>query len=281
MPSTHPPAAQAAATSSAAPARRRRTSSWTCRRRRPLRRADRGAFRDGGALRGEGQPRPGCSRELAAVGCRFDVASPAEVRAVISAGVDARPTSSTPTRSSAATTSSRPRDLGVRLFVVDSMPRGPQGRRSRPGQCRPVPPGHLRRRLGLAALRASTAARSRRRVEVLTRAGVPRPRSRRGLLPRGLTATRPGGRGASRSTPRHACSNCCDAEACGPRLLDMGGGFPAGCTTSASPSTRGVRRGHRGPPPPAPSATRSPRRSSSPAAASSATPGLSCPRSSA
>ncbi len=247
------------------------------RRRRPLRGADRGASRDGGALRGEGQPRPTAARRAGrgrlplrrgqpGRGARGDQRGWARGRRrLLQPGQAPRP----------HRRGRGPRGAPVRRGLDAG---GPQGRRGRPGHGRPVPPGHLRRRLGLAAL-PQVRLLGRRGRRGAHPGGVPRPRSRRGLLPRGVTATRPGGLGQAdrrrgtrvraAATPRPA------AEAAGHGRRLPGGvrrALPVrpGRTARPSRATSTV-----------PSATRSPRRSSSPAAASSATPGLSCPRSSA
>ena len=96
-------------------------------------------------------PHPQLLRELAAVGCRFDVASPAEVRAALDAGA-------TPRRPRLLQPGQAPRPRrrvgGTRGPALRRrLPRrGRQGGRGRSGEPGAVPARHVRRGLRLAAV---------------------------------------------------------------------------------------------------------------------------------
>ena len=132
-------------------------------------------------------PHPQLLAALAAVGCRFDVASPAEVRAALAAGAapDALVYSNPVKRRDHIVESAA---LGVRLFVVDSLAETQKVAESAPGSevlCRLVTSGEgsdwpLSRKYGCSTYEA---------VEVLTVADAARARRCRRLLPRRLPAT--------------------------------------------------------------------------------------------
>ena len=139
-------------------------------------------------------PHPEVLRTLVGVGAGFDVASPAEVARLSGRRREPRPARSTPTRSSDAATCVAAVDLGVRLFVVDCMPRCSRSPTRHPGAsvlCRILTSGDG---LGLAALPQVRVQPGRRRRDP-HRGRKPRPQRRRGLLPRRLAAARPGGLG--------------------------------------------------------------------------------------
>ena len=169
-------------------------------------------------------PHPQLLAALAAVGCSFDVASPAEVRAALAAGVgpDALVYSNPVKRRDHIVESAA---LGVRLFVVDSFAETQKVAESAPGSavlCRLVTSGEgsdwpLSRKYGCSTYEA---------VDILTVADD------LGLDAAGVSF--------------HVGSQQRDPEAWGgpvaasarvfemlrerglrPRLLDMGGGFPA------------------------------------------------------
>ena len=143
----------------------------------------------------------------------------------------------------------------MRLFVVDSMPEVHKVAEAAPGTavlCRLVTSGDgsdwpLSRKYGCSVAEA---------VEVLTRAAY-----------LGLEAAGVSFHVGSQQRDPDAWGKPIDAAArvfellrrrdLRPRLLDMGGGFPA-VYDERCPPVPGVRRGHRGPPRTAPSATRSP-----------------------
>ena len=169
-------------------------------------------------------PHPQLLTALAAVGCRFDVASPAEVRAALGAGAapDALVYSNPVKRRDHIVESAA---LGVRLFVVDSFAETRKVAESAPGSevlCRLVTSGEgsdwpLSRKYGCSTYEA---------VDILTNA-----------FELGLDAA---------GVSFHVGSQQRDPEAWGgpiaasarvfellrdrglrPRLLDLGGGFPA------------------------------------------------------
>ena len=179
-------------------------------------------------------PDPRLLAELAAVGCRFDVASPAEVRAVISAGGRAADVVySNPVKRRDHIVEAA--ELGVRLFVVDSMPEVHKVAEAAPGTavlCRLVTSGDgsdwpLSRKYGCSVAEA---------VEVLTRAAY-----------LGLEAAGVSFHVGSQQRDPDAWGKPIDAAArvfellrrrdLRPRLLDMGGGFPA-VYDERCPSTR-------------------------------------------
>ena len=169
-------------------------------------------------------PQPELLAELASVGCRFDVASPEEVRAALRAGagpealVYSNPVKRRDHVEEAAA-------LGVRLFVVDSLPETVKVAQAAPGSsvlCRLVTSGEgsdypLSRKFGCSTSEA---------VQILEAADAA------GLEAAGVSF--------------HVGSQQRDPEAWGgpiaaaaqvfallrriglaPRLLDLGGGFPA------------------------------------------------------
>jgi ornithine decarboxylase len=169
-------------------------------------------------------PDPRLLAELAAAGCRFDVASPAEVRAVIEAGGRAADVVySNPVKRRDHVVEAAA--LGVRLFVVDSMPEVHKVAEAAPGSavlCRLVTSGEgsdwpLSRKYGCSVSEA---------VEVLSRAAY-----------LGLEAAGVSFHVGSQQRDPEAWSDPIDAAArvfallrrrgLRPSLLDMGGGFPA------------------------------------------------------
>jgi ornithine decarboxylase len=169
-------------------------------------------------------PHPGLLAELAAVGCRFDVASPAEVRAALRAG--ARPEAlvySNPVKRRDHVAESAA--LGVGLFVVDSPAEVEKVAEEAPGSevlCRLVTSGQgsdwpLSRKYGCSTHEA---------VDILDRAA--------GL---GLGAAGVSFHVGSQQRDPQAWAAPIDASAHvfdllrrrghSPRLVDLGGGFPA------------------------------------------------------
>ncbi len=180
-------------------------------------------------------PHPRLLAALAGLGCRFDVASPAEVRAALTAGAPAnRLVYSNPVKRRDHIVESAA--LGVRLFVVDSLAETQKVAEAAPGSevlCRLVTSGEgsdwpLSRKYGCSTYEA---------VDILTVA------DELGLDAAGVSF--------------HVGSQQRDPEAWGspiaasahvfellrgrglhPRLLDMGGGFPAayddGCQSLAA-----------------------------------------------
>ena len=231
----------------------RRTSSSTCPRPSTayVALAARPA-RHGRALRGEGQPAPRAAR---ARWPRSGAASTWPARPRCGPPRRRRPrraTSSTPTRSSAATDIAEAAALGVRLFVVDSPEETRKVAEAAPGQPGAVPARDVRRAAPTGRCRASTAA--------------PRPRpSRCSASPHELGLDAAGVSFHVGSQQRDPTAWAAPIEASArvfaalrarglrPRLLDLGGGFPA-ALRGRLPARRGVRRGHRASPAPAPSA---------------------------
>jgi ornithine decarboxylase len=169
-------------------------------------------------------PHPLLLAELAAVGCRFDVASPAEVRAALAAG--STPESlvySNPVKRRDHVTEAAA--LGVRLFVVDSLNEVEKVAESAPGSqvlCRLVTSGEgsdwpLSRKYGCSTYEA---------VEVLTLA------DQLGLDAAGISF-----HVGSQQRDPEAWAKPIKASAhvfellrsrgISPRILDLGGGFPA------------------------------------------------------
>ena len=161
--------------------------------------ARRRAAGDRPALRGQGQPRPKLLAALAAAGCRFDVASPAEITAALLAGAPADARLLQPGQA-ARGRAVRGR-LGVELFVVDSPARWRRSPEAAPGAgvlCRLVTSGAgsdwpLSRKYGCSTSEA---------VAILphaARSGC----APTGVLPRRLPAARPRGLGRADRVGRH------------------------------------------------------------------------------
>lgn len=169
-------------------------------------------------------PHPELLAELAAVGCRFDVASPVEVRAALGAGatpetlVYSNPVKRRDHVAEAA-------DLGVRLFVVDSLPETTKVAEAAPGSevlCRLVTSGDgsdwpLSRKYGCSTYEA---------VEILKAA------DELGLEVAGVSFHV----GSQQRDPEAWAGPIAAAahvfallreQGLRPRLLDLGGGFPA------------------------------------------------------
>ncbi|MCW2759887.1 MAG: hypothetical protein JWR85_88 [Marmoricola sp.] len=177
-------------------------------------------------------PHPELLAELAAVGCRFDVASPVEVHAALAAGA-------TPDRLVYSNPVKR-RDhvaeaaaLGVRLFVVDSLPETAKVAQAAPGSevlCRLVTSGEgsdwpLSRKYGCSTHEA---------VEILTAADD------LGLEVGGVSFHV----GSQQRDPEAWAGPIAAAahvfellrrRGLSPRLLDLGGGFPAVYDDGCSP----------------------------------------------
>ena len=96
-------------------------------------------------------PDPTLLAALAGSGCRFDVASPAEITAALMAGAGPGDLvySNPVKRREDVRFAAR---LGVDLFVVDSPGEVAKVAEAAPGSRRAVPAGHLGRRVGLAAV---------------------------------------------------------------------------------------------------------------------------------
>jgi len=169
-------------------------------------------------------PHPQLLAELAAVGCRFDVASPAEVRAALGAGAD--PGSlvySNPVKRRDHIVQAAA--LGVRLFVVDSVPETVKLAEAAPGSqvlCRLVTSGEgsdwpLSRKYGASTYEA---------IEILLTA------EQLGLEAAGLSFHV----GSQQRDPEAWAAPIATAakvfsllrnSGLSPWLLDLGGGFPA------------------------------------------------------
>ncbi len=169
-------------------------------------------------------PHPRLLEALASAGCCFDVASPAEVRAALAAG--AHPDDllcSNPVKRRDHVAQSA--DLGVRLFVVDSLPEVLKVAEAAPGSavlCRLVTSGEgsdwpLSRKYGCSSAQA---------VELLREA------ARLGLDPAGVAfhvGSQQRDPDAWRA-PIAASARVFEtlrADGLRPWLLDLGGGFPA------------------------------------------------------
>ena len=210
-----------------------------------VRRAGRRAARHRGALRGQGQPAPAAARRAGRRRLPLRRGQPGRGARRAAGRCRARTTSSTPTRSSAATTSPRPPALGVRLFVVDSLAEIAQGRRGGAGQPGAVPPGHLRRGVGLAAvpqvrlldLRGRRDADRRRTSSGLDAAGV--------SFHVGSQQRDPEAWGAPDRRRRHGSSTLLRDSGLRPADPRPRRRVPGRATTRRLPAARGVRRGHR------------------------------------
>jgi ornithine decarboxylase len=169
-------------------------------------------------------PHPRLLAELAAVGCRFDVASPAEVRAALDAGATAEDlVCSNPVKRRDHVAASAA--LGVRLFVVDSLAEVEKVAAAAPGcrvLCRLVTSGAgsdwpLSRKYGCATYEA---------VEVLALA------HQLGLEAAGISfhvgsqQRDPEAWAAPVAAAAHVFE-LLRARGISPHLLDLGGGFPA------------------------------------------------------
>ena len=200
------------------------------------------AARDGGPLRGEGQPRPRLlpSWRRSAPLRRGQPGRGARGARCRWAGGATLVCSNPVKRRDHIVEAAA---LGVRLFVVDSMRGGPQGRRAAPGTavlCRLVTSGEgsdwpLSRKYGCSTSEA---------VEVLSRA------SYLGLEAAGVSfhvgsQHRDPEAGAARSRRGRACSSCCARRGLRPRLLDMGGGLPGVYDDGCPPSGRTARPSQR------------------------------------
>jgi ornithine decarboxylase len=169
-------------------------------------------------------PHPRLLAELAVLGCRFDVASPVEVRAALAAGATAETlVYSNPVKRRDHVAEAA--GLGVRLFVVDSLPETVKVAETAPGSevlCRLVTSGDgsdwpLSRKYGCPPDEA---------VEVLTTADA------LGLRAGGVSFHV----GSQQRDPEAWARPIRDAaevfarlraRGLAPRLLDLGGGFPA------------------------------------------------------
>ena len=149
-------------------------------------------------------PAPEILARLAALGCSFDVASPAEVEMVLAAGAD-------PARISYGNTIKKEADiarafaLGVRLFAFDSEAELAKIARAAPGSRGVLPhPDHRRGR------RLAAVAEVRLRARHGARPADPRRRVGRGALgrvvPCRLAAEEPGRLGGGAGRGRRACS---------------------------------------------------------------------------
>jgi ornithine decarboxylase len=177
-------------------------------------------------------PHPALLAELAAVGCRFDVASPVEVRAALRAGaapetlVYSNPVKRRDHVAEAAS-------LGVGLFVVDSLPEVVKVAEAAPGRevlCRVATSGEgsdwpLSRKYGCSTHES---------VQILTRA------AELGLGAAGLSFHV----GSQQRDPEAWAAPVAGAayvfqqlreQGLAPRLLDLGGGFPAAYDGSCPP----------------------------------------------
>jgi ornithine decarboxylase len=169
-------------------------------------------------------PHPRLLAELAAVGCRFDVASPAEVRAALAAGADpGELVYSNPVKRRDHVAESAA--LGVRLFVVDSLDEVDKVAECAPGSavlCRLVTSGEgsdwpLSRKYGCSTYEA---------VEVLTLA------DQLGLEAAGVSfhvgsqQRDPEAWAAPIAAAAHVFE-LLRARGLAPHVLDLGGGFPA------------------------------------------------------
>ena len=192
----------------------------------------------GRALRREGEPAPPAARRAGRVGCRFDVASPAEVRARSSSRrhPDALVYSNPVKRRDHIVESA---GLGVRLFVVDSLAETTRSPR-RPRQPGAVPAGHVRRAARTGRCRASTLLDHESHRDPV--AGTSSGSMPQGLLPRWFAAARSRGLGCSPSLPRRACSRW-RASVARPRLLDLGGGL-SGVYDEGCPPIAAYGEGH-------------------------------------
>ena len=133
-----------------------------------------------------------------------------------------------------------------------------QGRRRRARGRRSSAGWSPRARARTGRCRASTAARPTRRSRCC---GTPRRLgldAGRGLLPRRVAAARPGGVGGAHRRERAGCSRRSGPAGSRPRLLDLGGGFPAQ-PGGGLPAAGGVRRRHRAAPATSTSADAPPR----------------------
>jgi ornithine decarboxylase len=169
-------------------------------------------------------PHPQLLAELAAVGCRFDVASPAEVRAVLRAGAD--PSTlvySNPVKRRDHVVEAA--SLGVRLFVVDSLPETVKVAEAAPGSqvlCRLVTSGEgsdwpLSRKYGCSTHEAVTILTAAEELG-LEAAGVSFHVGSQQRDPEAWAA------------PIAAAAEVFELVRRGgpnPWLLDLGGGFPA------------------------------------------------------
>jgi ornithine decarboxylase len=177
-------------------------------------------------------PHPALLEALAAAGCRFDVASAPEVRACLDAGADpADLVHTNPVKRRADIVASAA--LGVRLFVVDSVEETLKVADAAPGSavlCRILTSGEgsdwpLSRKYGCSAPQA---------VEILAMADA------LGLEAAGLSF-HVGSQQRDPSawdSPIAAAARVFTALAAagvGPRLLDLGGGFPAHLEDGAPP----------------------------------------------
>ena len=169
-------------------------------------------------------PHPALLGALARAGCRFDVASPAEVHAVLRAGARAGDlVYSNPVKRRDHVRAAH--ELGVRLFVVDSLAETEKVAQEAPGSsvlCRLLTSGDgsdwpLSRKYGCSTTQA---------VEILAAAAA------LGLDAAGLSfhvgsqQRDPG----SWAAPIRAAAGAfarLRAQGLAPRLLDLGGGFPA------------------------------------------------------
>jgi ornithine decarboxylase len=177
-------------------------------------------------------PHPALLAALAGAGCRFDVASPTEVRASLRAGavagelVDSNPVKRREDIEEAAA-------LGVRLFVVDSLEETRKVAEAAPGSevlCRIVTSGEgsdgpLSRKYGCSAPQA---------VEILAEA------DRLGLAAAGISfhvgsQQRDPGAWASPVAAAARVFTALGERGIRPWLLDLGGGFPAHLEDGAPP----------------------------------------------
>ena len=211
--------------------RPRRTSARPADRGRALPAARGRAARHRRPLRGEGEPRAGPARRPARGGQPVRRGQPGRGARGARGRRARRATSSTPTRSSAATTSRSPPRAASACSWSTPARRPPRSRTSPPARavlCRLVTSGEgsdwpLSRKYGCSTGQAVRRAAVRR---------APRPGPGRRLLPRRLPAARPGGLGAPRSPRPRGSSRPCGRRP-RPWLLDLGGGFPASLEAAA------------------------------------------------
>ncbi|MGD9958718.1 type III PLP-dependent enzyme [Nocardioides sp.] len=177
-------------------------------------------------------PDPVLLRALAGAGSRFDVASPAEVAAVLRAGAtvsDLVYSNPVKKRSDIATAAS----LGVRLFVVDSLEETEKVAEAAPGTA-------ILARLATSGAGSDWSLSRKYGCSELEALAILRAADRLGLEAAGLSFHV----GSQQRDPRAwdapiaaAARVFARAERLGlaPRLLDLGGGFPAGLEGDCPP----------------------------------------------
>ena len=184
-------------------------------------------------LRGEGQPAPRAAARARAGRLPLRRREPGRGAGRARGRAPRHPTSCTPTRSRAATTSRRRTPSGCGCSSSTRRGRSPRSRMPRRGRrcsCGSSPPASgsdwpLSRKYG-CSVEEAVASSGRR---------SPRARPGRRLVPRRVAAARPAGVGARRSRRRHGCSTRCGRTASTRGCSTSAAGSPPPSTASAPP----------------------------------------------